>query len=379
MATIEPLAKALKAIDAFPSSDDESSLLVAAKCRALMRGYHARWKNAGYIALSVEQIYTSPLFNPATQSQSRSFSMAGKIDCMAEHNGRTFLIDHKTTSQDITDPDSPYWRQLAIEGQVNHYFLLQWLHGVKPDGAVWDVIRKPSISPKKLSKADAASVLAFGKYCGVSISKESLDLLVADQCETVEMYEARLADDCTNVRPDWYFQRRPVPRMNHEVVEYASELWEHAQEMLHTRQRQKQTKALPPRNSGACLFYGSACKFLGICSGHDTADSDRWQRKQVVHNELAGDVSTDKAALTNSRVRTFQTCRRKEYYEYELGIERQDREESEALYFGTVIHEGLRAWWECFLKPTENCYDYGADAAGSESATVPCESSQLAK
>lgn len=378
MATSEPLAQALEAIDAFPSPGDESSLLVVAKCRALMRGYHARWKDAGYVATAVEQIYTSPLFNPATQSQSRSFSIAGKIDCMAEQNGRTFLIDHKTTSQDITDPNSPYWRQLAIEGQVNHYFLLQWLHGVKPDGAVWDVIRKPSISPKKLSKADATSVLAFGKYCGTNISRASLELLAADQRETVEMFEARLADDCTNWRPDWYFQRRPVPRMNHEILEYASELWEHAQEILHTRQRQKQMKSLPPRNSGACLLYGSPCKFLGICSGHDTTDSDRWQPKQVVHNELSGDVSTDKAALTNSRIRTFQTCRRKEYYEYELGIERQEREESEALYFGTVIHEGLRAWWKYFLKPVENCYVDSTDAAGSESVNVHSKSSQLA-
>jgi len=158
VATIEPLAKALKAIDAFQSPGDESSLLVMAKCRALMRGYHARWKDAGYVATSVEQVYTSPLFNPATQSQSRSFSIAGKIDCMAEQNGRTFLIDHKTTSQDITDPNAPYWRQLAIEGQVNHYFLLQWLHGAKPDGAVWDVIRKPSISPKKLSIPSVSSL-----------------------------------------------------------------------------------------------------------------------------------------------------------------------------------------------------------------------------
>lgn len=374
----KPLQDALAILDTFDQTN-ESSAIVVAKCRALMRGYHARWNNAGYNATAVEQTYTAPLYNPATQSQSKTFTMAGKVDVIAELHGRMFIIDHKTTSQDIQDPDSPYWRQLVVEGQVNHYMLLQWVNGFKPDGAVWDVIRKPTISPKKLAKADLAGVIARQSYCGVRMSNDTLAALQTSDRETLEMYEARLANDCITERPDWYFQRRPVPRMNHEIHEYAAELWEHSQELLHTRQRQKATKALPPRNSGACLLYGSPCKFLGICSGHDTPDSDRWQRKAKVHNELDGKIAADKSALTNSRVRTFQTCRRKEYYEYGLGIERQDMEESEALYFGHVIHEALRVWWECFLIPTENSYVYGSDAAGSALANVPGDAAQLAK
>jgi len=371
------LDKALAVLDTF-SQEDESTALIVAKCRGLMRGYDARWRYAGYVATTVEQIYQAPLYNPKTQAQSRTFTMAGKLDVMAEIHGRTFIIDHKTTSQDIEDPNAPYWRQLAVEGQVNHYYLLQWVNGIKPDGAVWDVIRKPTISPKKLSKADVAGVMARQTYCGARMSMDTLTSLQTCERETLEMYEARVTHDCTVERPGWYFQRKPVQRMNHEVHEYASELWEHSQEILHTRQRQKETGQLPPRNSGACLLYGSACKFLGICSGHDTPNSDRWKQKQSVHNELDGNVAADKSALTNSRVRCFQTCRRKEYYEYELGIERQDREESEALFFGSVIHEGLRAWWEHYLKPVEISHVNGTDAEGSEPFNVPGDATQLA-
>ena len=100
-----------------------------------------------------------------------------------------------------------------------------------------------------------------------------------------------------------------------------------------------------PRNSGACMNYGRACKFLGICSGHDTPDSDKWQKKVCVHNELVGIEGDGREILTNSRIRTFQTCRRKHYFEYELGIERQEEEEKESLMFGSLWHDVLEQWF----------------------------------
>lgn len=354
------LNNALAAITNYETPDDSVRLIVA-KCRGLMRGYHERWKNAGYVSLSVEQTFTSPLYNPETNAQSRSFTMAGKIDLMAEYAGRTFIIDHKTTSQDITDPNAPYWRQLAIEGQVNHYFLLQWTHGVKPDGAVWDVCRKPAISPKKLTKSEVAGVVSRRVYCAARMSDETLAALQTSDRETLEMYEARVAFDCIIERPEWYFQRRPVPRMDHEILEYAGELWEHSQEMLHTRQRYAKTGKLPPRNSSACIAFGSPCAFLGVCSGHSDIESDQWRRKEHIHAEL-GAIDNEDQALTNSRIKCFQTCRRLEYYKYVLGLERNQDEEKESLFFGHVFHAALDAWWRCFMRSN---YDGTTDTVDS--------------
>lgn len=339
------LDNALEAIDASCEQCDESQLLVAAKCRGLMRGYDARWRDAGYQSLAVEQTTVADLYNPDSQRKSRSFAVAGKLDVIAELNGRRILIDHKTTSEDITDPNASYWRQLVVEGQVNHYMLLDWLHGQKFDYAVWDVTRKPGIRPKKLSKAERASIVATGEYFGQKVTAVSRMRLQTEESEDLGLYELRLAADCTD-RSDWYFQRRPVPRLDSEILEYARELWEHSQEILHVRQTNRH-----PRNSGACLLYGSPCEYLGICSGHDTPESDKWKRVENVHEELEG---VEGELLTNSRIRCFQTCRRRHFYRYEIGLRRQDEDEREALYFGRLWHFGQQAWWESFLKEPQN-------------------------
>ena len=122
----------LSALDAFVGlAPDESRALMAAKCRGLLVGYHARWADAEYLPVAVERIVQSDLWNPETGRKSRSFTVAGKIDLSAALRDRAVLIDHKTTSEDIGDPSSPYWRQLIVEGQPSHYMLLEWLNGQK--------------------------------------------------------------------------------------------------------------------------------------------------------------------------------------------------------------------------------------------------------
>lgn len=343
------------------SQTDETSKLIAAKCRALLKGYDRRFSHSDYAPLKVEYVRTADLFNPDTQHRSRSFQLAGVLDILAERNGRRVLFDHKSTSQDITDPDGPFWRQLSIEGQVSHYLLLEWLNGEKVDEAVWDVMRKPSISPKKLSASDRRATVATRRYFDCELSQQSLDSLQVDERETLEMYEARLAHDCCTERPEWYFQRRTIPRLDADIIEYAREAWEHGQEILHVRRTERHA-----RNSGACLLYGSPCKFLGICSGFDTPKSDKWHKKAWVHPEIPPQEGDGRNLLTNSRIRCFQTCRRKEYYEYNLGIERIDAEDREALVFGSAWHIALAAWWSSFLKEPDS--GYCNESAGNELA-----------
>lgn len=339
------LTLALEAIDRECESADDSQLLVAAKCSGLMRGYDHRWHNAGYQALEVEQVLLSDLYNPDTERKSRTFQVAGKLDVIAELHGRRILIDHKTTSEDIADPNGVYWRQLVVEGQVNHYMLLDWLGGNKFDHAVWDVVKKPAIRPKKLAKAERASIVATKNYCGMKVSADAVMRLQTEETEDLELYEYRLAADCIE-RTEHYFQRRPVPRLDSEILEYARELWEHSQEIIHVRRTERHA-----RNSGACLLYGSPCEYLGICSGHDTPDSDRWEKVENVNQELNG-VGGD--LLTNSRIRCFQTCRRRHFYKYEMGLRRQNEDEREALYFGRLWHVAQQAWWEFYRKDNGN-------------------------
>lgn len=339
----EALQNALTAIDDYPGDGSDRDLLIRAKCRGLMRGYHERWKDAGYEVLSVEKTYHAPLYNPDSLKPSRTFTMAGKVDVLARLHGRTYVIDHKTTSESIEDPNAPYWQQLAIDGQVSQYLYLMWLEGIKPDGAVWDVIRKPKLLPRELKAGEVASVVSEGVWCGMPVDYETRMAFSGKQTkrETLPMYEARLAKDCTKDRPERYFQRQPVPRLDNDLIEYARDLWQVGQTILRSRKKQERLV----KSTGACLNFHSPCKFLGICSGHDTPDSGKWQRKEFRHGEL----EMDHDAITNSRAKCYQLCPVKHYYEYELAIERFDEEEKEALFFGSVFHAGQESYWKSFL------------------------------
>ena len=154
------------------------------------------------------------------------------------------------------------------------------------------------------------------------------------------MYEARLAHDCGTDRPEWYFQRRTVPRLDADLHEYASDLWANGQDLLRARQANWH-----PKNHKACMYKHSPCKFLALCAGQDTQDSDHWQVKQQVHVELPDLAGDGRGVLTNSRVGEFLLCRRKHFLSYEVGLERVDEEEAEALFFGTLYHLAQEAYW----------------------------------
>lgn len=366
-----PLEAALNAIDS-----QTADPLIAAKCRGLMFGYDRQWTTAPYQIDGAETLIQSYLWNPATQRKSRTFTVAGKTDATASYNGKRVLFDHKTTSDDINDPNSTYWRQLRIEGQASLYMLLEWLNGRKVDECVWDVVRKPSIRPRRITKEEVKDMRSMKIWFGWAVTQDEIDEAMVDGSETPRLYSLRLAHDCAIERPFWYFARRPVPRLDEELAEYAAELWRHGQDILYERNKQK----LPVRNSGACMMYGRPCQFLGVCSGYDTADSANWQRKQQVHVELPLNGTDGREVLTNSRIRCFQTCRRKHYYQYELGIERVDSEDAEALAFGSLWHHGLEAWFLAIKKEQENTNGSravtgssvnGIDAAADEEA-VPC-------
>lgn len=341
--------------------------LLRAKMRALLLAYHQRWAAQDIDVLEIEQVASADLYNPATSAKSRTFQMAGKKDILLLEAERFWLMDHKTCSEDIADAAAPYWKQLVVEGQHLHYALLEHLDGRRVEGAIWDVMRKPSISPRQISKGDLTTTSISGKYFGQQVSKLDLEEAKDTGRENFTLYGYRLLWDATQIRPEWYFQRQRVARLDNELIEYASELWGHTQDMLIARRENRW-----PRNSGACMNYGRPCTFLGICSGHDTPDSDKWQPKQWVHNELPIlDNTEGKGFLTNSRVRCFQTCRRKHYFQYELGIDRAEQEEVESLQFGTVWHEVLSVYFQQWMKGNTN--DHSSNSAP---ATEVCDASR---
>jgi len=343
----EALTAALAAIDQAAADP-----LARAKARGLMRGYDARWADANWVTVSVEHTFHLPIVNPATGRPSKKFAQAGKYDGTARYGNDLWLIEHKTTSQSIEAPDATYWRHLDIDAQVSNYMLAHWQSGEKLAGTLYDVIRKPTIGPILISKAVRASVVADRHYFGTKLPHELLMELAAGthERETPEMFEARLANDAIAVRPEWYYGRKCISRLDHEIVEYAQEKWDVAREIADATKRSAWY-----RNSGACMTYGTPCEYLGICSGHDSPDSDRWVKRSAAHRELPV-LGNTFAVSTDTSVTSFPAVPREKILRYELGIERVDREESDALTFGSLLHAGLEGWWKSFME-TDNVND----------------------
>jgi len=338
-----PIDAAIEAINAQPQTDDRSAL-VSAKCRALLRGYHARWgaSNHEVQVLEVEEIAMAPMTNPATLRKSKSLYTAGKLDLVIQRDGKRVLWDHKTTSDDIADPCGTYWRQLVVESQPSHYMWLKWLLGDKLDEACWDVIRKPGISPRLFkSKAEKAAAVASRRWFDGHLSDESMHWLQENDRENIEMYEYRLTSEVL-VNYDRYYQRKTIPRLDSEVMDYASELWDSGQLLLGSRKHNRW-----PKHPSSCMNYGRPCPYLGICSGFDNAESANWTTRAQAHGELTPEQ--DRNTLTFSSVRCYQSCPKKFFYRYELGIERIDEEEVEPLYFGSLLHKGLENYWRALM------------------------------
>lgn len=337
------LEAACRVVDAaLGDTPDEMAMLAHAKVRGLMVGYDARWSGADWSLVSKEETIIQPIVNPATSRTSRTFRQGGKHDGHIAGFGKRLLLEHKTCSEDIADPNATYWSRLTIDSQLSTYMLQSWQAGERLDGVLYDVIRKPEIRPKKLTKDQVREIDHVGTYMGFVVPERYRALAKAGNLEreTYALYELRVARACLD-DPARYFQRRDISRLDQELLEHAYETWEIADEI----RRARLSDRLPYRNSNACMNYGRPCAFLGLCSGHDTPDSDRWTREEQVHPELDGLEGDTRDILTNSRMKTFQTCRRQHHFKYELGLRRVDETEGEALYLGTVMHQALEAWW----------------------------------
>lgn len=340
----ERLVAALAALDAHvaanPWRDPDAAAVIGAKVRGLMVGYDARWGDAEWaLEGEPEQVIHLPLINPETGRTSRTFTQAGKFDGIVSGYGKRLLLEHKSASEDIADPSATYWRRLAIDSQVSSYMLKSWQAGEKLDGALYDVIRKPAIRPKKLAKADLAEISAKGTYCGFEVAPAEYEAVLRGQGdETPYLYSLRVASEAL-AEPDRYYQRRMIPRLDDDVAEYAVELWAVADEI-----RLARVSGRHFRNSSACMEFSRPCEYLGICSGYDQPDSGNWQRAADVHSELPG-VDDGRDVLTNSRIKAFMRCRRYHFNRYEEGLRRIQDDEAEALYLGTALHEALAHWW----------------------------------
>jgi hypothetical protein len=232
-----------------------------ATASAMVRGYARRYAGDQILkTVAIELPFALPIVNPSTGCRARNFYNGGKIDWIAElPDGGLALVDHKTTSDDIT-PGSDYWRRMLLDGQISRYVLAARSMGYDVRTTIYDVVKKPNIRPKAVAKADRALATSQGHY---------FDLPLTSACperETPAMYGARLAADMVE-RPSFYFARMEIPRLDSDLEEFRAESWAMQKMIRECETNQKQWgKAAWPRNTNACTSP-YRCQFLDVCRG----------------------------------------------------------------------------------------------------------------
>lgn len=272
---------------------DIGILIEGETIEALFRGYVNRWGRTPEVVHS-EQSFRTPIVNPDTGASSRTFQLAGKIDRIVKlDDGRLAVLETKTVSESI-EPDAPYWRKLELDQQISTYMIAARGMGFDVETVIYDVIRKPSIQPKMIQERDADGLkivvdevgdrqyLSNGKpRQSVTADQKGMGWRLLERMESPEEFAGRLADDIAS-RPDFYYARREIPRLDADIEDMRHELWQQAQVI-----REAQKTGRWYRNTAACDWKGK-CPYLDVCRNARDIDSapSGFVQVQDIHPEL---------------------------------------------------------------------------------------------
>lgn len=257
-----------------------------ATIRALFNGYVDRYEASDsekYEIVGSEIGFEAPLMNPETGALSKTWVLAGKIDAIAREKstGKTVIIEHKTTSQDI-GPGSDYWRKIPIDGQVSGYYVGAKVNGYDAGNCVYDVLRKPTIKPSSSIPVldDDGLKMVVDETTGERVMKkdgsprqsagDGMKLLTRE--ETVGEWYDRLTADIAS-RPDYYYARLDVARSSDDLAEYLFDMWAVGREIADAERLGRFS-----RNPQACSVYGT-CEYFDVCTGCASLDDPTLYKK----------------------------------------------------------------------------------------------------
>lgn len=344
-----PLEAGLAAMDAYFSTHDApNKLVVRARTRAMLKAYSVVWEedNKKYIVKDAEKLLFGPLVNLENMRDS-GYLTSGKLDLLLEEKGgrkRTVLLDHKLMANAFEDEDIEH---LLISSQPHQYAALGWSNGIKFDTAVWDVATKCTHVPRKES-------ILKGKPSRITSRKTTINGVtylkgdtipaihdVVTPAETLEEFEDRVLRVYLE-NPAKRFARPEVPILKSNVAEHMQSVY------LWTKELDMDSKSsYHLRNDSACMNFGRACSYLGVCSGRSSFEDGSWTNRRQVHNELDLPAGIDPHRLiTNSRLKMFKECRLKHDNYYNKGIVKIQEKIDDPLYVGSAAHYGWEAMWK---------------------------------
>lgn len=259
----------------------------------LLHAYSCYWEEQGLQVIATEQAFEIAVVNPATGAPATAHRLAGKIDKIIRlPDGRLAVMEHKTTS-DSLDADSDYWSRLRIDGQISLYIHAARERGFDAVTVLYDVIRKPAIQPTAVPLLDADGLKQVVDANGERVRtkdgkkwRETADAAAGyrllSRPMTPEEWGDKLSADICD-RPDRYFARREIARLDSDLDGFRRELWWQHQDLLGRRR-----EGHWPRNPEACLSP-FPCEYRDVCWGGldvEAQTPEGFVRLEFVHPEL---------------------------------------------------------------------------------------------
>lgn len=270
----------------------------------LLAGYFWYYGENNFEVVASELSFELPIRNPDTGRATTSFRQAGKLDQLIRQidGARQLAIMETKTCSEPLDVDSDYWKRLRLDIQISLYMLAARKLGYNVTTIIYNAIRKPTIEPLQIPLLDENRlkiVLCDGErvFKKDGSPRQSADsakgYILQSRKQTPAEFGERLTDDITK-RPEWYFVRREIPRLEADLEETRHELWQIQQTL---RECQKHGRWY--RNSAVCI-KPYRCEYLDVChNGNHLAENIPEGFVQVtnVHPELEPtNDTTDSAA-----------------------------------------------------------------------------------
>ena len=291
----------------------------------LLSGYAWRWQESPLQVIANEQEFRLPLVNPQTGAASTVWDLAGKIDGIVRlEDGRQAVLEHKLLSEDLA-PGSDWWKRLQMDSQVSLYVYAARKIWNDVSTVLYDVTRKPSITAtavpvldedglkivldmdgKRVRNADKKAKKTCTDCNGTGISKfdnaqcqctlgewrqtgdTSRQWSVMTRRMTPEEWSQKLVDDIA-ARPEWYFARVEIPRLDSEIEECAAEIWDLQKTIREAQLSQRWYRTVSRDSCPFCPFFGPCSAKTDITTG---IAPEGFEFRQLLHSELSEEIQT---------------------------------------------------------------------------------------
>jgi hypothetical protein len=234
----------------------------------LVCAYQWKWQGDALAYVAVELPFNLPLTNPATGKASRWCARGGKIDGIVRmEDGRLALKETKLYSEDVSQ-ESTLWRVLRMDEQISLYMNAARDLGYPVEAVLYDVARKPTIKPGRVAILDELGAKIVLDASGDRVKTDrgmyrqtgdkERGYVLQERAMTAEEWGDKLSADIGE-RPDFYFARVEVARLDQDLAQQRAELWEVQQAI---RDAQKFNRHYRTVNKMHCPY----CPYFEMCS-----------------------------------------------------------------------------------------------------------------